>query len=83
MRDNALHACTLSCISCVQLFATLCTVACQTPLSIGFPRQESWSRLLCPTAGGLSDPGIEPASPEARALQVDSSLLRHREAQWT
>ena len=77
MRDNGLHACALSHITHAQLFATLWPVACQAPLSIGFPRQESWSRLPCPTAGGLPDPGIEPASPEAPALQVDSSLLRH------
>ena len=30
----------LSCFSCVQLFATPRTVACQAPLSIGFSRQE-------------------------------------------
>ena len=27
----------------VQLFATLWTVACQAPLSMGFSRQEYWS----------------------------------------
>ena len=36
---------------------------CQAPLSMGFPRQEYWSRLLFPSAGDLPDPGIEPASP--------------------
>ena len=30
----------LSHFSCVQLFATLWTVACHAPLSIGFPKQE-------------------------------------------
>ena len=29
-------------LSHVQLFATLWTIACQTPLSMGFPRQEDW-----------------------------------------
>ena len=38
-------ACMLSCFSCVQLFATLWTVARQTPLSMGFSRQEDWSGL--------------------------------------
>ena len=33
------------------------------PLSVGFPRQEYWSRLPFPCAGGLPDPGAEPASP--------------------
>ena len=53
----------------VQLFATLWTVACQAPLSMGFSRQEYWSRLPCLRPGGLPDPGIEPGSP---ALQADS-----------
>ena len=30
-------------LSCVQLFVTPWTVACQAPLSIGFSRQEYWS----------------------------------------
>ena len=34
-----------------------------TSLSIGFSRQEYWSRLPFPPAGDLSDPGIEPMSP--------------------
>ena len=29
------------------------------PLSIGFSRQECWSRGRFPTSGDLSDPGIE------------------------
>ena len=35
----------LSRFSCVQLFPTLWTVACRTPLSMGFSRQEYWSGL--------------------------------------
>ena len=31
--------------------------------SMGFPRQEYWSGLPFPSPGGLSDPGIEAASP--------------------
>ena len=45
-------------------FVTVWTVACQTPLSMGFPRQEYWSGLPFPSPGHLPDPGIEPASPE-------------------
>ena len=37
------HACMLSCFSCVQLFVTLWTIAHQAPLSLGFSRQEYWS----------------------------------------
>ena len=45
------------------------TVACQPPLSMGFPRQEYWSGLPFPSLGDLPEPGIEPRSP---ALQADS-----------
>ena len=53
---------------CVQLFATLCTVACQAPLSVGFSRQEYWSGLSCPPPGDLPDPGIKPTSLTSHAL---------------
>ena len=36
-------------LSCVWLFATLWTVACQAPLSTGFSRQEYWSGLPFPS----------------------------------
>ena len=49
----------LSGFSRVQLFVTLWIVAHQTPLSIGFSRQEYWSRLPCPPPGDLSDLGIK------------------------
>ena len=52
-----LHACMLS---HVWLFATLWTVACQAPTSMGFPRQEYWSELPFPPSGDLVEP--EPAS---------------------
>ena len=52
--------CVLSHFSCVQLFVTLWTVACQSPLSMGLSKQEYWSGLPCPPAGDLPDPGIEP-----------------------
>ena len=41
---------------------SLWTVAHQAPLSMGFPRQEYWSGLLCPSLEELSDPGIKPTS---------------------
>ena len=34
------------------------TVAHQAPLSMGFPRQEYWSRLPLPSPGDLYDPGV-------------------------
>ena len=38
----------LNCFSRVWLFLMLYTVACQTPLSMGFCKQEYWSGLPCP-----------------------------------
>ena len=43
---------------------TLWTIACQVPMSMGFPKQEEyWSRLLFPSPGDLPDAGIEPRFP--------------------
>ena len=53
-------ACVLSHFSPVRLCVTLGTVTRQVPLSMGFSRQEYWSRLLCPPPGDLPDPGIKP-----------------------
>ena len=44
------------------------TVACQTSLSMGFPRQEYWSGLLFPPPGNLPNPDIEPMSPVSPVL---------------
>ena len=43
----------------------------QSPLSMGFPRQEYWSELLFPSLGDLPYPGIEPMSLVSPALQMD------------
>ena len=54
-----------------------CTTFCdpmdcsQAPVSMGFPRQEYWSRLSLHSPGDLSNPGIKPGS---SALQADSLL---------
>ena len=53
------------------------TVACQAPLSMGFPRQEYWSGLPFPSPGDIPDSGIEPASLVSPELQVDSLPLSH------
>ena len=65
-------------LSRVRLFATPWTVAHQAPLSMGFSRQEYWSGLPGPPPGDLPDPGIEPVSPVAPALQADSLPLSRR-----
>ena len=46
----------------------LCGVGCQSPLSLGFSRQEYWSGLPFPSLEDLPDTGIKPGF---CALQVD------------
>ena len=58
-------------VSVVSDFATPWTVACQAPLSMGFPRQEYWTGLPFLSPGDLPDPGMECGSP---VLQADSLL---------
>ena len=61
-------------LSRVRLFVTPWTVACQTPLSMGFPmdsKNTGVGILPFPSPGELPNPGIKPRSP---ALQADSSL---------
>ena len=55
-------------LSHIRLFTTPWIVAHQAPLSVGFSRQEYWSKLPCPPPGDLPDPGIEPTSLMSFAL---------------
>ena len=50
-------------LSCVWLFATPWTVAHHASLSMGFSRQEYWSRLQFLSLGDLPNSEIEPTSP--------------------
>ena len=61
----------LSHFSCVWLFATPWTSACQAPLSMGFSRQEYWSELSFPSTGDLPNPGIKPMSLMSPALACE------------
>ena len=65
-------------LSRVRLFVTLWTVAYQASLSMGFSRQEYWSRLPFPSPGDLPDVGIESGSPtlEADALNSEEELYK-------
>ena len=45
---------------------------------MGFSQQAYWGGLPFPPPGDLPDPGTEPAPP---ALQADSLLLGHQDAQ--
>ena len=59
--------------SCVQLFATMWTVTRQSPLSMGFPRQEYWSGLSFPSLGYLPNqgPNLNPLHRQADSLPLN------------
>ena len=65
----------LSHFSCVWLSATLWTVACQVPLSMGFSRQEYWRGLLFPSPGDLPASGIETSPTVTSIAQVSCSVV--------
>ena len=48
--------------SCLTL-VTPVALAPQSPLPMGFPRQEYWGELPFPSPGDLTYPGMEPRSP--------------------
>ena len=62
------HLTRVQLLSCVQLFATPWTVACQAPLTTEFFRQKYWSELPFPPPGDLPNPGIQPMSLRSPAL---------------
>ena len=57
------------CLLVVSSSVTPWTVALQTSLSMGFPRQEYWSGLVVTASSrDLPAPGIKPVSPASPAL---------------
>ena len=65
----------LSRLSCVRLFVTPWTGACQAPLSMGFSRQEYWSALPFPSPGDFPSSGTKPTSLMPPALAGGSLPL--------
>ena len=55
-------------LSHVRIFVSPWTAACQSPLSMGFSRQEYWSGSPLLSARNLSYPGIESESLASLAL---------------
>ena len=55
-------------LSCVRLFVTLWTAACQAPRSMEFSRQEYLCGVPFATPGDLPDPGIRLMSPASPAV---------------
>ena len=62
-------------LSCEGLSVTPCTIAHQVPWSMGFPRQEQWSRQPFPSPRDLLGPGIEPTSPTLAGRFFTTELL--------
>ena len=60
---NHMYVCVCLSLSCVQLFVTPWTVACQVPMSMEFSRQDYWSGLPFPSPGNLPDLRTVPSSP--------------------
>ncbi|XP_024836166.2 diphthamide biosynthesis protein 3 isoform X2 [Bos taurus] len=57
------------CFQRLRTWSLMLTVdPCQSPLSVGFSRQEYWSELPCPPPEGLPDPGIKSTSLTSPAL---------------
>ena len=55
--------------SCVRIFATPWTIACQAPLSVGILQARILDLLPFPPSGDLPNPGVKARSP---VLQADS-----------
>ena len=74
---NIINTLWCSAASVISDSATLWATACQAPLSMGFSRQEYWSRWRFPSPGDLPDPGLKPTSLMSPALSgefVTSSI---------
>ena len=68
--EREVCVCVCVCV-CVRVYVCVCSgmsdslqLAHQAPLSMGFSRQEYWSRLTFPPPGDLPNPGIEPTCPK-------------------
>ena len=69
---TSMCGCVLGRFSCVLLFVTICMIACQAPLSMGFSMQEYWSWLPGPPPEDLPDPWIKLLFSASPALQASS-----------
>ena len=74
LKMGALHW-GLCILSCVWLLATPWTVACQGPLSMGFPRQEYWNGLPFHSPGIFPIQGLNSQVLSLLLWQVDSLPL--------
>ena len=64
--------CCAESLSCVWLFVTPWTVACQAPLSMGILQVRILEWVAKHSSRGSSNPGIKPSSPEMQADSLSS-----------
>ena len=77
--SNLMYGSGLVAKSCLTL-VTSWTVAHQTPLSMGFLRQEYWSGLPFPSPGDLPDPGSKPTSPALVSVLLPYRQILYQQA---
>ena len=73
---------------CMHAQSYLTLGPCQAPLSMGFSRQEYWSRLPFPSPENLPNSGIKPTSPMAptfigRFFTIESLITNFKENMTT
>ena len=78
-----LKRCVYVCVcvfSCIQLFVTLGTTACQAPQFMELSKQEYWSKLPFPIPGDMPEPRVKSESQHLLHWQADCLPLRHWES---
>ena len=72
------------CVVLVWMWAQLlsCVRLCQTPQSIRFPRQESWSGMPFLSPRDLPNPGIEPMFPALALDYLCKTCSAHSQDYW-
>ena len=73
----AIHTYMYRILSCVWLFVTPWTVACQASLPMGFSRQNCWSSCHFPLQGIFPTQGLNPCVLRLLHWQADSFPLHH------
>ena len=63
-------------LSHIRVFATSWTVACQAPLSMGFPREEYWSGVPLPSPEAAWEAGLHVMHHSAKEKHCELHLLR-------
>ena len=82
IKTTRYHLLKVKMLSHVQLFETPWTVACQAPLSMGFPRQEYWSGLPFPPPGDLLRDQSDVSRIASRHFTIWATREAHHLQEW-